>query len=398
MDVKKLVLGIHDLNPWGGQERSNLEINYRLNSHFPIELHAYSFSDERPWPQLTHVPYSQKWASPMLLKFNHYHLMSLVNLQKKYLSAKRRRKEGIIIQSTGTALPIADVLQVQFVHKAWYDIESQLEETRPTKPQTTVHRHYSELLKNCNLLHEKLLYTNNKKFIAISHSVKKDLMNHYDIKSENISVIYHGVSSNDFRSLATSESQFNRRRIRQENNIPEDAFVLLTVGALNARKGLHVLLEVLQELVHNDFKSVVVLAVGAGDPQKFMAQAERWGIASHIHLVAAQKDIAPFYQASDIFFFPSLYEPFGLVILEAMASGLPVLTSSVCGAAELITPGIDGMVFSSESTTTDLAGEISALIKDAPKLKSLGAKAHEAARGWSWDSVARNYLDFYKNY
>ncbi|MCC6138622.1 MAG: glycosyltransferase, partial [Bdellovibrionaceae bacterium] len=390
-----LILGIHDLNPWGGQERSNLEINYRLSTHFPIELHAYTFNDVRSWPQLQHIPYSAKWSHPMLLKFNHYHLMSLLQLQKKYLSYSQRRKEGVLIQSTGTALPISDVIQVQFVHKSWYEIQDKLKD-QSLPSDTLLRNNYEALLKKCNLLHEKLIYTNNKKYIAISHSVKKDLMTHYNIKSENISVIYHGVNASEFRSASSSESQFTRRRIRQEQNISDDACVLLTVGALNERKGIHTILKVLKELVSNDFKSVVLLAVGAGDPQHLMNQAQTLGIASHIHLVSAQKDIAPFYQASDIFFFPSLYEPFGLVILEAMASGLPVLTSSVSGAAELITPNIDGIVFSPECSTRDLASEISSLAKDPQKLKSLGAKAHSSSQEWTWDSVAKNYMDFYK--
>lgn len=396
MDVKKLVLGIHDLNSWGGQERSNLEIYYRVGQNLPIELHAYTFADSRPWPQLTHVPYSTAWASPILLKINHYHLQSLLKLQTRYPAIMNRKDKGILIQSTGTALPYSDVVQVQFVHKAWIDIEEELEDTLAA-PETFVRSSYSALFNQVNIFHEKLIYTNNKKYVAISHSVKKELMAHYDIKPQNISVIYHGVNASEFRSKHTEEGKATRKDIRQKYGITEDSTVLLTVGALNTRKGLHIILETLKELIANDFKSVTLLAVGAGDPQQFMALANQWGIASHIHVVSAQKDVTPFYQASDIFFFPTLYEPFGLVILEAMASGLPVITSSIAGAAELITPGIDGIVIDPQSNITDIASEISLLIKDKSKQNLLGQRAHQSAQQWSWDNVADQYIEFYKS-
>lgn len=397
MDIKKLVLGIHDLNPWGGQEKSNLEIFYRINQRIPIELHAYTFHDSRQWPQLTHVPYSQRFSRPSLVKFNHYHLQSYFHLNKNSQFFAQRKKSGTVYQSTGVALPLSDIVQVQFIQKAWYEIESHL----PKKQQASeslLRSSYNFALKNFNLLHEKLLFTNSKKYIAISHSVKKDLMRLYNIKSENITVIYHGVSTDDLPDVHNDESQFVRRHIRHQYNIPDDAFVLLTVGALNVRKGLPIIFDVIKELLTHDFKSIVLLAVGAGDTQRFLLQAEDLGIASHIKLVPAQKEIAPFYQASDMFFFPSIYEPFGLVILEAMASGLPVVTSNVAGAAELITPNRDGIVIGSKFSILDIASEISTLIKDKSKRISLGRMARQSALHWHWDGVADLYSDFYKSY
>lgn len=393
MDVQKIVLGIHDLNSWGGQERSNLEIFRRLNSHIPLELHSYSFSDDSPWPQLKHVPYSQAWANPILLKINHYHAQSALRLSS-YSSG--RKDKGILIQSTGTAFPMSDVVQVQFLHKAWYDIESELDPHLKT-PESLVRAMYSKAFQYCNLLHEQLLYTPNKKYIAISHTVKKDLMRLYNIKSENINVIYHGVNHNDFRSLQSIEAQTARKDIREKHNIAQDAHVLLSVGAINTRKGIHTAIDVLNELITNDFKNVILLAVGAGDARPLMDQAEQLGISANIRLVSSQKNVAPYYQASDVFFFPTLYEPFGLVILEAMASGLPVITTSVAGAAELMTPGIDGIVMSPQTTPTDIASEVSTLIKDKQKWLSLSHRSQQSARQWTWDKVANEYAQFYKS-
>jgi UDP-glucose:(heptosyl)LPS alpha-1,3-glucosyltransferase len=393
MNVQKIVLGIHDLNTWGGQERSNLEIFRRLNTQIPIELHAYTFADDSAWPQLKHISYSPAWSNPILLKINHFHAQSALRL-RSYRS--RNKENGILIQSTGTAFPISDVVQVQFLHKAWYDIKHSLDEHLKI-PESTLRNYYSTAFEYCNLFHEQLLYRPNKKYIAISHTVKKDLMRLYNIKSENISVIYHGVDKRDFRSLQAPEAQISRRDVREKLNIPQDAHVMLSVGAINTRKGIHTAVEVLNELIKNDFKNVFLLAVGAGDVHQIMQQADKLGISANIRFVSSQKDVAPYYQASDIFFFPTLYEPFGLVILEAMASGLPVITTSIAGAAELITPGVDGLVITPQNKTTEIASHVSSLIKDKQKWLSLSHRSQQSVLHWTWDKVAKEYADFYSS-
>lgn len=394
MDVTQLVLGIHDLNPWGGQERSNLEIFYRLNAHFPVELHAYSFSDNRPWQNLEHVSYSRHFRSPILLKMHHYQLQSFLSLQKRHHLFSGRKKNGVLIQSTGTALTYSDVVQVQFVHKTWHDISRQLD-THVHPSNSFLRSAYDHAFDTANLVHEKALYTNSKKYIAISHSIKKELMTHYNIRPENIEVIYHGVEAESFPSRFEDSSRFARKQIRHQYGIPEDTFVLLTVGALNTRKGLHIIFETLRELVSNGVDNIVVLAVGAGPADHYQSKLSQWNLNDYVRFAPAQKAIAPYYQASDIFFFPSLYEPFGLVILEAMASALAVVTSSVSGAAELITPGRDGIVVDAFGSPTEIASEIAQLIKNKDALENLGKRACETASRHSWGSVAKNYLEFY---
>lgn len=397
MTPQKIILGIHDVNPWGGQEKSNLEIFYRINHKIPIELHAYSFYDSRDWPQLRVIPYSQKMSKPSFLKFNYYQLQSLLKMRPQDLKQLKRRNNDVLIQSTGTALPIADIVQVQFVQKSWYTVQNGM--PAETQTHSSIMRTLnSYALKNLNLLHEKLIYKNNKKFIAISHTIKKELMDFYHINSSNIHVIYHGVDTQQFPSAHESQAQFNRKKIRHEHNIPDDAFVITTVGALNARKGLHTILNVLLELQKNDIKNVALMAIGAGSKETFTNYAQKIGLrCDNLFLIPAQKDIPAFYQAADLFFFPTMYEPFGLVILEAMASGLPVLTSSVAGAAELITPGFDGLIIPNLNDTQSIANQITQLMKDQNKRVFIGENARKSCEKWTWDHVADEYLKFYES-
>jgi glycosyltransferase involved in cell wall biosynthesis len=397
MSTSRIILGIHDLNPWGGQERSNLEIFYRLSENYSIELHAYSFFDSRSWSNLTYIPYSKAWSKPSLLKFNHYALLSQLHLGKN-IFASHRKNENILLQSTGTALPVADVIQVQFIHHAWHDIESQLSDgSTKTGLINTI---YNPLLTSYNLLSEKLIYTPAKKYIAISHSIKKELMTYFSLPAESIEVIYHGVDSQQFQPYSDSPTGLEKRiELRQSIGLQENDFVLLTVGALNKRKGVHRILETLSELTRNGVTNISLLAVGAGDVEPLKKEAKKMGIDAKIYFIDAQKDILPYYWCADLFFFPTQYEPFGLVILEAMACGLPVMASTCAGAMELVTHGHDGWYIKEGASSKDLASDIATLMKNKELLKTLASRARETALLQTWETVAKNYSDFYlKNF
>lgn len=395
MEPTKIILGIHDLHPWGGQERSNLEIFYRINQHIPIDIHAYTFSDNRTWPQAQWVPYSSAWSRPTLLKCNHYALTSALKL-KNYASSSKRKQERIIIQSTGTALPIADVIQVQFVHRTWQRILSQLTD----KPPLSIAQQTNEtLFAKYNLIEEKILYTNKKKYIAISHGIKKELIEFYNIHPNHIDVIYHGVDTKQFTPYTTDTNGLpQRQQTRRSLNISDDHFVLLSVGALNVRKGLFAIFHAVKELVHNGFDNIILLAVGAGDKEQLIQKAKELKIENSIRIVEPQKNIVPFYQASDIFVFPSIYEPFGLVIFEALACGLPVVTSKFAGASELITHGVDGWLLSDSLNASAIGSDLAQIIKNKPLLNSLSREGRHLAEQNSWDMVAEQYLKYYNHF
>ena len=103
-----------------------------------------------------------------------------------------------------------------------------------------------------------------------------------------------------------------------------------------------------------------------------------------------------YYATSDIYLLPSLYEPFGLSILEAMASGLPVLVSRDCGAAELIHDGDDGLLIQEPRDATEISVKLGALLKDADLRTRLGRQARRTALKYPWDRVARETEEVYE--
>ena len=147
-------------------------------------------------------------------------------------------------------------------------------------------------------------------------------------------MIYNGVDTDRF---TPANARF-RSEIRQRYQIPAAAVVALFVGEYR-RKGLATIVEALGRLGD---KRVHLLAVGKGDLLHYQALAASAGISAQATFAGPAQGIEQVFGAADFFVFPTYYEPFGMVITEAMASGLPVITSRSAGAAEMITEGENG--------------------------------------------------------
>lgn len=391
----KIVVAIHDLHPWGGQDKSNLEILYHVNKHVPLDLHSFSFVDQRAWPQAQHVAYTPSVRRPVFLKSLFYSLVAAASF-KKYGSAKRRRQNQILIQSTGTASPVADVVQVQFIHKTWLGI---LREFNLPESEHALKNMYYSVQGAYNVLNEDLIYTRDKTYIAISHSIKKELIEHFKIPQNQIHTIYHGVNPDTFYPAAQDPKALEvRRDLRTQLGIKESDIALLHVGALNQRKGLLNSIKTLSYLKKNGITNVVLIAVGAGDKKALLNIAAREGVSDQLKIVTHSKNVRDYYWASDVFFFPSIYEPFGLVILEAMACGLPCLVSGNAGATELITNRENGLVLQNIFEPELMAQDLEPFLKDSSLREKMGQAARETALTRSWEHVADEYLSFYSGY
>jgi len=392
---KKLIVAIHDLHPWGGQDKSNLEILYRANQALKMELHTFSFIDPRPWPQVTHIKYSSPLTRPAIFKLIFYSIMSFFRLLK-YGSKEKRRHKKTLIQTTGTASPIADIVQVQFIHKTWNNI---IKDYNVPETESAFKNLYHELLSSYNILNEERLFTNKKKYIAISHSIKKELIEHFNVHPQNIETIYHGVDLEHFYPYKTDPLALKtRNEIRLKHSIPDDAIVLLHVGALNQRKGIYNSIKTLSFLKKEGVEGVYLLAVGEGDKKELSAMALKEGVGDQFKIASHSKNVRDYYWASDIFFFPSIYEPFGLVILEAMACGLTCAISGNAGATELITNNQNGLILQNIFDPESMGHELNNLIKDSLLRESLGAQALITAQQRPWSQVAKDYLEFYQRH
>lgn len=231
---------------------------------------------------------------------------------------------------------------------------------------------------------------NYKRIVAISQMVKKDIQYHYKLPDKDISVIHNGVALKRFHPSNRSQ---HYRYIRQKLDIPPNAISILTVGSGFERKGLKFLIKSLKYLEAKDWRLIVI---GKGNWGKYRSYASWKNRNKLIHIPPPVEDIEQYYAAADIFALPSLYEPFGNANLEALASGLPVVTSKNSGAAELLTHKLNGMVVQNPGDRCEIAAHLNYL-NDKSIRESMGRQARRLAEEYSQEKNIEKMVRLYKN-
>ncbi len=237
---------------------------------------------------------------------------------------------------------------------------------------------------------EKRLFksTRLRAVICISRMVKEEIKQYFHVPDDRIHIISNGVDSRVFHP----DLRHYRPTVRDRYTIPQEAIVFLFVGSGFERKGIHILLEAMAQLPHDTHLLVVGKDKKMGT---FLAQAKKLGLANRVHFVGAQQDVKPFYGAADAFVLPTLYDPFGNVVLEAMAAGLPVITSTKCGAAELIENGKNGYVCDALDEAK-LVECMHNLIPDQHR-KELGDMACKTVESMTFENMSAQLLSLYKS-
>ncbi len=237
---------------------------------------------------------------------------------------------------------------------------------------------------------ERRLFAGNacKKIVAISKMVKRDIQRHYRVPDEKIAVVYNGVHLELFHPK--NKSVF-RSTLRKKMGIPEEAVLILFVGSGFERKGLAALLRSLAHLNGDDWR---LLLVGKGDWKKYLKFAPA-NTRDKIHCQDPVDTIEQHYAAADVFVLPSIYEPFGNANLEALASGLPIVTSARCGAAEIIEHGREGFVIQDPGSPEEIAAHLNRLF-DAALRESMGRNARTLAERFTPERCANEMLAVYE--
>jgi len=229
---------------------------------------------------------------------------------------------------------------------------------------------------------------NYSKIIAVSESVKQELMKYYHIPDEDIIVIHNGVNIDEFKPDPQT-----RFEVRRRYDVKERDIMMLWVGHDFRGKGLEFAIKALP-MVSNDVKLFVV---GGDNPSRYKQLAQEFGVSDRVLFLGRSTNVSQWYAASDIFVFPTAYEGCPLVVLEAMATGIPAITTRIAGAAELISDGYDGVLFDDHTDAGEIAQKINLLSEDQGLRETIGSNARKTAEDYSWDKVALRTMEVYQS-
>ena len=217
--------------------------------------------------------------------------------------------------------------------------------------------------------------------IAVSHYIARGVERWFN---RPVKVVPNGVNAEQFRP-----DPGRRADIRSKLNIPGDTPVLLTVSALQGRKGISKVLDVVGCL-KKSIPDVRYLVCGDGnekDRELFFAQIAAHKLEANVVFMGNQKDVSGFYNAADLFVFLPEFEGFGVVAIEAMASKLPVVVSRGSAFPEILADG--GGVMVDADSPASVAETIRTLLEDRSRMERMGAEGRAAVEAkYSWDAVA----------
>lgn len=226
-----------------------------------------------------------------------------------------------------------------------------------------------------------------KAVICNSQMVKAEIQHYFGVADTKLHVIYSGVDTQRFQPKIR---ETHRAAMRAGLGIPDSATLFLFVGSGFERKGVAAILAAMA-LLPPDAHLVIV---GKDKKQeKFEALAREHGLGQRARFLGGQKDVIPFYAAADALVLPTLYDPFPNAALEAMACGLPIVTSHKSGAAEFVRQGENGYVCDALDVPT-LAGYMQQLL--SPDLRrTLGQAARGTVEPYDLEAMGDRLLALY---
>ena len=232
-----------------------------------------------------------------------------------------------------------------------------------------------------------------RKIIAVSHFTKWELTNYYKIPERKIRVIHNGVDINKFQPAP------DKRKVKAELGLNPDDLAIVSVGRLYARKGLFTLIECMPAVTKR-FPNAKFIISGKGqsdEMHKLNAYAEKLGVKDSIVFTGyyPDKKLPKLYQAADVFAFSTFYEHHPFAVLEAMATGLPIVTTTVGGIPETIDSGKNGFLVQ-PFNANQFADRILYLLEHPAEAAEMGAKARKTVEErFDWRIVVKDAMKVY---
>ncbi|WP_027629903.1 glycosyltransferase family 4 protein [Ruminiclostridium cellobioparum] len=264
---------------------------------------------------------------------------------------------------------------------------------------TTIHA--TEYGRNCGIHNdmqrtinsvESWLINESDRIIVNSNYMWKELVTVFNTDNKKLRIINNGIDLGKFDDMATDP-------VFRQNYAAGNEKIVFFVGRLVNEKGVHVLLNAIPEILKN-YNDVKFVIAGKGPCLNNLIElSEQLNITHKVYFTGfvSEEVLLKLYKCSDIAVFPSTYEPFGIVALEGMVAGIPVVVSDVGGLSEIVDHREDGMKFYSGNSNS-LADCILELLKNnglTERIKNNALK--KVHRLYNWDNITDTILDEYKH-
>jgi len=365
----RIAIVTHCVAKGDGQGRVNYEIAWASlhRGHDLVVLSSEIDDSLRSHPAVDWIPVSVEHYPTVLLRNQVFAWHTCQWLRSNAEAVDCLLANGCITWAT------ADINIVHFVHSAW--LRSPY---HSSKFDSGLKAWYQRLYTAINAIWERFSFRQAETIVAVSEQIRHELIS-IGVPRSKIQVITNGVDAEEFSPGSAPRSAFS---------LPADVPLAIFVGDIQRPlKNLDTVLYALQRT-----PKVHLAIAGNAEGSSYPPLTTKLGLEDRVHFLGYCKDIPQLMRTADLFVLPSRYESFSLALLEAMASGLPVVTSAQVGASHLVTPN-SGVVLNDPNDQEALSSVLNTLIKDSDLRRQMGASARRVAEQHSFENMAQQYME-----
>jgi UDP-glucose:(heptosyl)LPS alpha-1,3-glucosyltransferase len=288
--------------------------------------------------------------------------------------AVRRWRHGIVQATGAIVLNRVDFIEIQYCQ--------QVGPATPSRSSLPF-RLNAKVAGLLGRIAERVCFRVNRpwRFVCASEGVAEEIREYFPRLAQRVVTVQNGV---DIDAFAPGSRAEDAHALRAQLQLDSERLLAIFVGSEWDRKGLAPVIQALA--LARDWD---LLVVGNGDRERYQQLARAADVEQAVHWFGVSRDVAPLYQLADAFVFPSSYEAFPLVALEAAASGLPILATPVNGVRELVQEGENGFLISREPSI--IGARLNELAADPQLRTRLGAAARRSALEYSWEKMVTRH-------
>ena len=374
----KIGLAVHEFHSYGGHSRVVYELARHLARTEEVHIFAWNFKQKIEGNVFYHpIP---SIGEPIIARIYSFWLASFFTQQKRKVD---------VLSSVGGCMWGGDVTNVQFCGRSWGKVVKQYH-----LQQAGFRAYYrTNSWKLTDFMEAQPLHKlPANQIVAASKQVAADLKQDYGVEGQ-VEVIPNAINPAVFNPMVRSE---RRKAARLHLGLLDTTFTLLFVGEFQ-RKGLTTVVKALQILkTQGKTNNLQLLCLGDRHPEPFMQLALKLGLTELVQFLPSVTNIQDYYALADLFVFPTLYEPFGMVITEAIACGLPTITSKRAGAADFYDSSSQWLLVDDPGDEVELAAIIERVHSNYNQAEQVTAPLTERVLEWTWEKYAHRNLEVFE--